>query len=80
MTPPPLPKPIRHHIFYGQASKGGIRLAGAALLGERIKNAHQQAEDWTNARTNIEVISLSNGFAENAGSSYVFLTLWYREG
>ncbi|GAA5484493.1 hypothetical protein [Haloferula sargassicola] len=77
--PPPLPRPLRHAIFYGRAA-GGIRFDGPKVVIEQIKDAHQQAEQWLAGRPNLEVLTISNGSASNGNAvNAVFVTVWYRE-
>ena len=76
ITPPPLPAPIQHQIFYGQAA-GGIRLGVGKILIERINDAHQKAGAWLQSQPGIEVISITSGSASN-GDAF-FVTVWYRE-
>ena len=79
MTPPPIPQPFAHRIFYGRAKKSGPRLASPKEVSEKIQDAHQQVEEWLNANRSIEVISISNGFVDQSGAHATFITVWYRE-
>ena len=79
--PPPLPaaSAIEHQIFYGQAA-GGIRLAGAKVVIERIEDAHKKAEAWLRTRPDIEVITISSGSASLGDAvNAFFVTVWYRQ-
>jgi hypothetical protein len=69
---------IQYKIFHGE-SEPGLLKSGRKAVFEKISNAHEKAWIWIASTPGIEVISVSNGHADD-GSTFgaYFVSVWYR--
>ncbi len=68
----------RYEIFYGESTPGFIK-SGTKTMSERVRNAHDKAEAWIAANPQAEIISISNGSAQDGSTfGWVFVSVWYR--